>query len=330
MTDDLLEPPVEPLTIADRLVQSSTRFARTAMDAYVAERWDVFYLHLSTGVEQLLKGVLASVHPTLIAEKAGDFETLLHLTGNKQLAKTPESAVRTVTVVEAIRRVGQVLSDFRQPTPRVTFLLDTRNGIVHAGHDVRAEHQAVLGEVATFLRQFIERQGLDNNDYWGPHADLVNEHVHRRMDALEAAYERRVRAARETHEQSIARLTGDELSTFLDGRQPQGPAENYDAARAVCPACGRTGLLTGHPDAEWQADWDTEGGEAYVSGAYVSAIRLIATGFHCAVCSLTLDAKFLPFAGFSAVDLTEDDADLDYATEYFTRQLADEGWDDVY
>jgi hypothetical protein len=318
----------EPIGVADRLLKSSRRFAQRAIEAYVTETWDAFYLHLSTAVEQLVKSVLASVHPALIADKAADFETLLHLTGNPQFAVTPESAARTVSVTEAIRRVGRLLPDFRQATPRVTYLLDMRNGIVHAGHTARAEHQAVLGEVATFVDQLLVHQNVVPAEFWGPHADLVAEHGRRRIDALEAAFQRSVRNARDRHERFFASLNDDEQVAFLEAREPEELADEYDSARATCPSCGNLGLLTGQPEPQWQADWDAEGGEAYLAGAYVASVRLFATGFHCEVCSLTIHTDSLAFAGFAAVELTEEDADLEEATAFFTRQLAEDQLDD--
>jgi hypothetical protein len=147
------------------------------------------------------------------------------------------------------------------------------------------------------------------------------------MDALEAAFQRKVRVAREALQGNFARLSSDEQIAFLDAREPQDLAEDYGAARATCPSCGHLGLITGDPEPGWEADWDTDGGEANVAGAFVSGVRLFGKLFHCAVCSLTLDTQYLPLAGFAAVDLTEDDADLEEATQYFTQRLADEYWD---
>jgi hypothetical protein len=310
--------------VTDRLLASSTRFAQSAIDAYVDEDWEVTYLHLSTAVEQLVKAALAAVHPVLIADRNAEFDTLLHLIGHHELANTPESAARTVSVTEAIKRIAQVLPGFRFPSARVRFLLDVRNGVVHAGHTVRAEHEAVLGEVATFVGDLLRSQHVDVATYWGDHADLVEEHRRRRLNALEGAYQRKVRAAREGHLSSFDRLIPGEQQAYLEAREPHDLATDYNEARADCPACGHLGLLSGEPEPEWEADWDTEGGEAYVAGGYVSSIRLYATAFDCDVCSLSLTAEQLPFANLASVELTEEDADLDSATEYFTRQLAED------
>ena len=148
------------------------------------------------------------------------------------------------------------------------------------------------------------------------------------MNALEGAYQRKIRAAREAHLIAIERLTPEEQEAFIEAREPTEPAAEFDEARVKCPACGNIGLLQGEPEPDWEADWDTEGGEAYVAGAYVSSVRLFTKGFTCGVCELRLDADQLALADLATVDLTDDDADLESATEYFTRQLAEDAWDD--
>ncbi len=140
-------------TVSAGLLRSSSAFARSAIAAYVDESWDVFYLHLATAVEQLVKSALAQVHPSFIADTTGSFDSLLHLCGMGDRARTPDfvSAVRTISVTEALKRVGRVVDGYQEPGTLVYVLLDTRNEIVHAGHDTRQEGEAVLGDVARYV-----------------------------------------------------------------------------------------------------------------------------------------------------------------------------------
>jgi hypothetical protein len=167
----------------------------------VAGSWDIYYLHLATAVEHLVKGVLASVHPSFIADPRGDFDSLLHLTGMGHLARTPDFAgsVRTISVGEALRRVGRVVDGYQEPGDYVHVLLETRNGIVHAGYGVRQESEVVLGDVARYLAPLLVKAGMTDSAYWGDARDLVAQHADRRLNDIEAAYGRAIQAARDRY-----------------------------------------------------------------------------------------------------------------------------------
>jgi hypothetical protein len=321
-------------SVGDRLLATSARFARSAAAAYSNEEWDVFYLHLATAVEQLVKAVLARAHPSFIADvrpnSRDGFDSLLHLCGYGNRARTPDfvAAVRTITASEALERVGLLVDGYQPPSALVGLLLRARNGIVHVGHQERAEGDAILGDVARYLGPLLSSQGLDPRDYWGDSATMVAVHAKRRLDANEARYRRRLQAAKDQYARLVSRTDEHGLAAYRAAVAPGFPAEPYDSALADCPACGETGLITGSPDVDWEADWDYADGEAYVAGAYVSRIHLTADGFRCRVCGLDLGLDDLGFAGLAHITLTDDDCDLSGATAYFGGQVAEESWAD--
>ena len=179
-------------SIAERLLASSMRFARLATSAYVSEEWDLFYLHLATSVEQLLKGVLAQAHPSFIADARANFDSLLHLCGFGSRARTPDfvAAVRTVTATEALLRVERVVDGYREPSPRIRLLLEIRNGIIHVGDQGRGQAGATLGDVGSFVETLLPSLGLTNSDYWGDRADMVASLTKRRLSEIEAGSKR--------------------------------------------------------------------------------------------------------------------------------------------
>ncbi len=67
----------------------------------------VYLLHASTTLELLAKAFLASLDGSLIA--ANDFDSLLHSCGQSRHARTPSWRMRTITMGEALKRVGQIL-----------------------------------------------------------------------------------------------------------------------------------------------------------------------------------------------------------------------------
>ena len=315
--------PQGELQISDRLLASSSSFARSAVTAYSAESWDVFYLHLATSVEQLLKAVLTRFHPSLIADTGADFDSLLHLCGLGERARVPQfvRAVRTISVSEALKRIERLVDSYQRPTPRLRLLLDTRNAIVHSGHNEKGEAEAVLGDTAQFVEQLTKGLGITAADYWGDFTSLVLDHANRQLSEVEASYTRRVHAARDRWSKLAESLSPAAMEAFVAGATPSAPRKTFDSIRAACPACDHPGELTGFPDPHWEADWDYADGENYLVGAYVSSILLRGDGFRCHFCGLNLDPWELPFADMEYKMLREGEFDITEATRFFEHEL---------
>lgn len=317
-------------SVGERLLASSKFFARSAAAAYSAESWDVFYLHLATAVEQLVKSVLAQSNPSFIASKEGGFDSLLHLCGRGDRARTPEFvvAVRTISASESFDRVGRLLESYREPGQGVRLLIDTRNGIVHAGIRAKGQSEAILGDAARYVDQLLSALSERPQDYWGDATDMVADHAKRRLSEMEATYARKLQAAKDYFVQVVSTMAETDKGIYLVALTPAHPQDPFDLAPAACPACGHPGVVRGFPEAEWEPDWDVADGEAYVSGAYVNRIHLQSDSFRCPVCRLTLARQDLGFAGIDDVTLTETDYDVAEATAFFERQLRQDDWSD--
>lgn len=311
-------------TIDARLLATSSHFARTAVSAYVSESWDVFYVHLATGLELLLKGVLARLHPVLIADPKLPFDVLLHLSGFGRLAKTPASSVRTIAVTDAVKRVAQVVENYVPVSSRVQLVLDTRNGIVHFGEGTKTEHEAVLGDVARYVAPLLSALGTTPAAYWGDSAELVDEHARRQLDALEAAYSRKIEAARDRYSRFVETMEDDDRDALISRLERTDRSAEFDAWPSTCPACDHQGTAYGRPEPEWKPDWDVADGEAYASGAYVSEIRLHVSAFDCRVCRLSLDSTLCGLAGLRVLSIGESEYDVSDASEYFTPSWEDD------
>ena len=313
-------------SVADRLLASSTFFARSAATAYASESWEVFHLHLATALDQLIKAVLASVHPSFIADTSANFDSLLHLCGFGARAQTPEfvAAVRTITASVALKRVERVADDYRKPGSRVILPLETRNAIVHVGHQARTEGELTLGEVAHYVGPLLSSLNMEPTEYWGDSFGLVADHANRRLGAAEAAYKRKVQAAKDRYARTITTMNHASLVAFLAAVAATSLSEPFESAPVECPACGHPGWLAGSPEPDWEADYDVADGEGYVSGVYVSAIQLRASGFDCPTCGLSLDTSLLPIAELDQVTVNAEDFDVSEATTFFQRQLAEQ------
>lgn len=313
--------------VAGGLVRSSTSFARSAISAYAAESLDVYYLHLATAVEHLVKGVLAGVHPSFIADPRGGFDSLLHLSGMGDRAVTPNfvGAVQTITITEALKRVARVVDDYKEPGAYVAVLLEARNGIVHAGQTPGQEGGMVLGDVARYVPTLLAAIGLSEADYWGDAADLVAQHAQRRLNEIEALFERQLQAARDRYASVIKHRPKVALAAFLAAVEPRGPADDFTSFPVTCPACERQGILSGTPEPEWEPDWDYADGQSYIAGMYVDSITLRTSGFECPVCRLTLEDATLELAGLDTVTFRDAAFDSHLAYAHF-RRIEAEDW----
>jgi hypothetical protein len=253
-----------PSSVADDLLASSTFFAQAAVASYVAESWELFHLHLATAVEQLIKAVLARANPVFIADPKADFDSLLHLSGLGERARNPDGlqVIRTITVTEALARIQRVALQYQPPGRRIALLLETRNHIVHLGHQSKATGESILGEVADYVSPLLTSLELSPADYWGASAPLVADHAQRRLDALEATYQRRLQAARDRYERRFAELDESGRVAFAAALAPSWPGDTFDSAPAPCPACTQLGVITGTAEPDWEPDYDYADGSA--------------------------------------------------------------------
>lgn len=214
--------------------------------------------------------------------------------------------------------------DYRKPGSRVILLLETRNAIIHAGHQATTEGELTLGEVAQYVGPLLSSLNMEPTEYWGDSSGMVADHANRRLSAAEAAYKRKIQAAKDRYTQTISTMDDASLVAYLAAVAATSLSEPFESAHVECPACGHPGWLTGSPEPDWEADYDVADGEGYVSGVYVSAIQLRASGFDCPTCRLSLDTSLLPLAELDDVTVNEDDVDVSEATTFFQRRLAEE------
>jgi len=313
-----------PLTgIAATLADSSASFAQITARHFADDAWPLFYLHLATSVELLGKAALAKTNPVYIS--GGDFDSLLHLTGNGRRARAPEfvAAVKTIAASESFKRLPQVVDGYRAHGKLIDTLFDRRNGVAHAGTLVRGQEDAILGEVGRYVGPLLDHLGRTAEQHWGTAAALVAEHAERRRDEIEASYQQRVASARLRYEAWVATVGEAALPAILATREPDGPESDFSAFPVECPACGHLGLLHGEAEADWEADWDVADGEAFFAGMYVNGISLSGHGFECSVCRLALDEDELALAGLDSRVFTDDDFDADRAYRHFRDQEDD-------
>ncbi|MFN8629182.1 MAG: hypothetical protein U0838_02335 [Chloroflexota bacterium] len=318
-------------SVADKLFESASYFARSSVTAYRNEDWAVFYLHLATALELTVKGTLAHANPAFIAD-ATRFDAVLHLTGFGARARVPEflTAAKTIGVGEALARVSRLIDQYDAPGDLVQVLVDRRNGVAHAGTVVRGQEAGILGEVGRYVAPLLAYARRSTADLWGDGDDAVTELAQKRLTEIEASCRRRIEAARLRFNDLVDRVGEAALESLIESRQPDQPSWDFTEFPAQCPACEYLGTVRGQPEPEWEPEYDSDGDEEYVSGATVKSIRLWASTFSCGVCGLELSGDELKPARLAYPKFDGDDFNLDDASKYFEADEPDvDDYDDV-
>jgi hypothetical protein len=290
-----------------RLVESSQTFAQSAMRVRLDGDSMVYLLHASTALELLAKAFLSSLGGSLVA--APDFDSQLHGCGQSRHARTPASRMKTITMPEALRRVGQVMPVFEHEKRHLQLLADVRNGVVHAGLLDAGEDEAAL---VPFVRACdLLLSGLPDAQraqFWGDFESVVDAHLSESAKQAERLVADALASARMTFDQRYRSLDESVREGVLSGIERSYDVTKYEEALTACPACDREALTAGGYDVDWEPDVDIADGEAYIAGAY-PVVTYSPGYFHCRACGLELDGEeHLAAAGIEK-SWTIDDAD---------------------
>jgi hypothetical protein len=261
--------------------------------------------------EHLCKAYLCSLHPALLAElKNGSLDSLLHLVG--LASKSQVLSPRTISARTADQRVRTLLQ-IRTPKRLIDDLVDVRDGAMHAGLLPSAYQREVF---IAFLRASNEvHDALENGDRWGEYNQFVEQVIGEQVTEIEHEVRKKLEAARRSYANVVETVPEDELPTVMAVKQGQTAHFLYGSEHQVnmkCPICGdEEAQCAGSVDLEWEPDFDVEGGETYITGAYPIA-EFYSRGFSCGVCGLRLSTpQELGVAGLPLnLQLPDDEAAL--------------------
>jgi hypothetical protein len=288
-------------------MSSAAKFAQSALRARLDSDSMVYLLHASTGLELLAKGYLASLHGSLIA--AGDFDSLLHGCGQSKHARTTPSRMRTITMTETLKRVGQILPTIDNMKASLQLLADVRNGVAHAGKlDPEADDATLVPFIRACDHLLSNLPGGDRASMWGEFISLVDARLSDSTKAAELLVADALAAARLAFDARFGSLDDAVRDGVLSGIENSYDLAKYEESIVDCPACARSALTRGSYEVDWEADWDVEGGEGYVSGVY--PVVTYSPGYlYCRVCGLELDGQEQLSAAGVADSWTLEDAD---------------------
>ncbi len=291
----------------EQLLSGAAAFAQSGLRARLEGDSMVYLLHASTALELLAKAFLASLHGSLIA--APDFDSLLHGCGQSRHARTPPSRMRTITMADALKRVGQILPAIENLQPSLKLLADVRNGVVHAGRlEPGAEDAALVPFIKACDHLLLSVPGGDRARIWGELVSIVDARLSDSAKAAELVVADALASARLAFDTRYASLDDAVRDGVLSSIENSYDVTKYEEDVVDCPACGRRSLTHGSYEVDWEADWDVEGGEGYVAGVY--PVVTYSPGYlYCRVCGLELDGEEQLSAAGVPTSWTLEDAD---------------------
>lgn len=236
----------------------------------------VFALHAGAALEHLTKAVLADKHPALIS--ADDYESLLHATGQDAHATRP--MMRTIGVVESVRRCARFVPQLSNLDPQIRILCDARNGVAHLAQIPDVDELRV-----PFLKacEFVRAElAFDRAAYWqefeGAMDAALQQHVHDAAVRAETA----IAAARVDFKKRYGHLDDAARETVIASITAAHKPRKYDDDIITCPACDQPAIISGVIETRWEQDDEFS---ASLLGMFFPGY------FRCAVCDLELDGE---------------------------------------
>ena len=275
--------------LSDELFASACEFAESGLRARSRDQPNVYLLHIGICLELLFKAYLASLHGTLIVEN--DFDSLLRASGNARHARTGPEGMRTIGMGEARKRVGRLLPQIENLKCPLELLANVRNSISHMGIATRDVDNR-------FLLPFLQAGDLvvaaiktkARADLWGDYLEMVDAYLAESEEAIKAETVEAIVVARHTFETRYGDMESAVRDGVIKAIEAGYEPQKYEQDLIDCPACGHTALATGANRVDWEADWDVEGGEGYISGVYPT-VTFIPGTVECRVCRLVLDPE---------------------------------------
>jgi hypothetical protein len=251
----------------------------------------VYMLHAATALELLAKAYLASLSGCLIA--SNQLDSLLHCSGLSSRARTPPSRMRTITMTEALQRIGFVEPAFDSHRPALLLLAEVRNGVAHAGISDPDVNETVLTPFLRACDFLIENTPeAERGGFWGEFLPTVDARLSKSMKETEVLVADAIAAARSSFERQYGSMAESAKAAALAAIEGSYDVTKYEQALTDCPACGRQALTSGDYNVDWEADWDQEGsrGEQFIAGTY-PVVTYFPGYLHCRVCDLELDGE---------------------------------------
>ena len=199
-------------------------------------------------------------------------------------------------------------------------LISVRDGSTHF---LVSEGEALESLVVPFLASFIllqQRLELSDEDVFGSYADLVSFVREKHTKEVDRRVAAKMARAKRAFQERYGHIDANARKVVLQAIDANIVLDKYDEQAMECPACARTGVISGqHELQRWEADVDEDG----IAYGY-PVVTLFASEFKCPSCGLHLEKDELAGAGLE----TELDVDAVDAEDFYDEDDAADDWYD--
>ena len=148
--------------------------------------------------------------------------------------------MRTITITDALLRVGQVVPSLENLRPELKYLADVRNGVVHAAQLSSEAQDRVLLPFVTACDLLLEDMDASRDAFWGEYVELVDTHRAQSTKAAELEAAEAITLARMAFAERFGEL--DEptrkaiLASIEEGYGPEKYEQgSFTTVRPVAP-----------------------------------------------------------------------------------------------
>jgi hypothetical protein len=278
--------------LKDELLDSAMRFARMALHAFLEREFALFLLYAGIALEHLAKAYLASVNPAYLAEPKS-FTSLLHITGQGTHAKGDRSAMKTISLTEALKRANYFIGALGNLLDELDVVIDVKNGVAHVGQDVqRGVAERALVPFLKACDALLGPLGLARGHFWKDLTELVETRISEAAQAADIRATEALAAARLRFKSRYAEIEDEMRNAMLKLVEEGYQVEEYEQDLIDCPACGRRAQVVGSTEVvDWKPDYDRDDfGDTYIVGMYPT-VMFYPARLECHCCGLRLDGE---------------------------------------
>ncbi|MEV4109321.1 hypothetical protein [Nonomuraea sp. NPDC049695] len=225
----------------DQLLFSARDFTKRALDAYIANDSRVVLMFSAISLEHLCKAYLYQMDPAFLVDPNSrgkeHTDTLIYFTGHGRPGD--DYKVRTIGARDAIHTVRRLNNQISMPSDLIEQLFHARDSVVHAGYSEPTLNISVFSAYLHTCNNLYPLVGVDPNNIWGRHADLVNALVRTSLEAIRKSVERKIAIAQSRHVSETFLSLEEKVSILQAITKVRNLYGGFGAITTTCPACGR-------------------------------------------------------------------------------------------
>lgn len=289
---------------ADELVESSQKYAQSALRTYGTDQHERFPFYSVTAIEHLAKACLLKKNPVLLVELRDSPINEASLLALARVKPFDSDRLRTIGVERALERLRNlaVVSGNRA---ELSLLIDLRNGHTHLAQNA-AEDEDLLLAFITQTEAILADLSVEPSAFWMDMVEFVATTKEQGIEKVTRTVRRKIVQSEAIFAEKISGMSAEIVAQLRE--DPPALLDLEDSVR--CPVCSSWGASTG----ENQMAYDEE------DGVVSMWVEFWAENFRCPNCLLVLKSESeMEAAGMETVIVSDRDPG-----DYFEYDVGDD------